>query len=231
MNRLLAVAAIGLVPVLSVGGAAGAAFLGSHAKAPVAAPPKPVRTPPPPADLFVQLAHSSRPDNGATLGGVGGVWTPILHLRVPAGHWVLQAEETIVNVGGSDYARCAIGESSKDAWNEQSTFVGDTGSATMADVIAETAAVTLPKPATVTVFCEHDTTTGYSNYPYVDAGADLWAHPAARLAAAKAGSLWTEARGRYCLAGTGSASSSASAGWAPSGGPPTCCSSVRSRSS
>jgi hypothetical protein len=186
MNRLLAVAAIGLVPVLSVGGAAGAAFLGSHAKAPVAAPVKPKPTPPPQADLFVQLAPSSSPDNGTTLGGIGGVWTPIVHLRVPAGHWVLQAEQTVVNVGGSDYARCAIGESSKDPWDEQSAFVGETGEATMADVIAETAAVTLPGPATVSVFCEHDTTTGYSNYPYVDAGADLWAHPAAGLSASEA---------------------------------------------
>lgn len=186
MNRLLAVAAIGLVPILSVGGAAGAAFLGSHAKAPVAAPVKPAPTPPPPADLFVQLAPSSSPDKGTTLGGIGEVWTPILRLRVPAGHWVLQAEETMVNVGGSDYARCVIGESSKDLWDEQSAFVGETGDATMADVIAETAAVTLPKPAFVSVFCEHDTTTGYSNYPYVDAGADLWAHPAARLAASEA---------------------------------------------
>jgi hypothetical protein len=186
MNRLLAIAAIGLVPLLSVGGAAGAALLGSHAKAPVAAPVKPKPTPQPSADLFVQLEPSSHPDNGITLGGTGGVWTPILHLRVPAGHWVLQAEQTVVNVGGSDYARCVIGENSKDPWDEQSAFVGETGSATMADVIAETAAVTLAKPATVSVICEHDTTTGYSNYPYVDAGADLWAHPAARLAASEA---------------------------------------------
>lgn len=73
MNGLLAVAPIGLVPLLSVGGAA---FLGSHAKAPVAAPVKPARTPPPPADLFVQLARSSHPDKDTTLGDSGGVWTP-----------------------------------------------------------------------------------------------------------------------------------------------------------
>jgi hypothetical protein len=186
MNRLLAIAAIGLVPVLSVGGAAGAAFLGSHAKPPVVAARGPAPTPPPPADLFVQLTPTSSPGSGTTLGATGGVWTPIMHLRVPAGHWVLQAEETIVNVGDSDYARCAIGESARDPWDEQSTFVGETGNATMAGVIAETAAVTLRKTATVSVYCEHDTTTEYSNYPYVDAGADLWAHPAARLTTSEA---------------------------------------------
>jgi hypothetical protein len=48
--------------------------------------------------------------------------------------------------------------------------------------------VTLTAPATVSVFCKHDTTSGYSNYPYIDAGADLWAHPVARLATSQAAS-------------------------------------------
>src|SRR5215470_12707023 len=37
----------------------------------------------------------------------GGVETPIMALRLPAGHWVLHADQTMVNFGPSDYGGCS----------------------------------------------------------------------------------------------------------------------------
>jgi hypothetical protein len=115
----------------------------------------------------------------------GGAETPIMTLALPAGHWVLHADQTMVNFGPSDYAGCSIGDTANTNLNTHRTMVGDpnaTGSqgpASYVTVLSETAAVSLSAPTTVTVLCEHDTSNGA--IPYIDSNADLWAHRSANL--------------------------------------------------
>jgi hypothetical protein len=192
-NKVLTYVAIVLVPVLSLGGAIGAAHYGGAAKAAPAATPTatPAATPGtrPPADLVAQLAPQQGVNPGTSLPATGGQWQAILDLRLPAGDWVLQADETIVNVGPPDFARCMIAEdtptpqdpSGRVSLDQQSTVVGNAGQAVTAAALSETAAVPLKASTTVTLFCDHRSTLPAANLPYVDPGAVLWAHPAAGL--------------------------------------------------
>ena len=115
----------------------------------------------------------------------GGVETPIMTLQLPAGHWVLHADQTMVNFGPSDYAGCTIGDTSNSSLNTHRTMVGDPnasggqGPASFVTVLSETAAVSLSAPTTVTILCEHDTSNGA--IPYIDSSADLWAHRSSNL--------------------------------------------------
>jgi hypothetical protein len=185
-NKVLTYVAIVAVPVLSLGGAIGAAHYGA-AKAAPAASPAVTPSARPPADLVTQLGRQPGANPGTSLPATGGQWRAILNLALPAGDWVLQADQTIVNIGPPDYARCMIAEDtaippdplSSIPLDQQSTVVGNSGQAVTAAALSETAAVRLPGAATVTLFCDHSQTLPAGNLPYVDPGAALWAHPAA----------------------------------------------------
>lgn len=105
-----------------------------------------------------------------SLSSTGGVETVIESLSLPAGKWMLHADNTVVdNVGGID--RCAL-------------FSGATlldqhavsGPPILGD--SETAGAVLTKTTTVSVECESDAS---GEGAYIDAGADLWAHKVSSL--------------------------------------------------
>jgi hypothetical protein len=191
--------AMGLAAVLSTAGALGAAYFGIAKHTPVVPAVTPAVTPSATlpaslADRWVELDPLPTPNHGTPLDVRAKHWTLILDLTLPAGPWVLHAEQTIVNVGQPDFARCVIATddqgSPQDALVQQTTYVGGTG--VMAAVISETAAVTLAQQATMGVFCDHDTATpATSSSPYVDPGADLWAHQSGSLIATHMVPLWT----------------------------------------
>jgi hypothetical protein len=116
----------------------------------------------------------------------GGAETPIMTLALPAGKWILHADQTIVNFGASDFAGCSLADGSNSNLNTHRTIVGDpnasgaSGASAVATTLSETAAVSLSTPTRVTVLCEHDTSSGASTY--IDANADLWAHRTSSLA-------------------------------------------------
>src|SRR5215472_14043060 len=58
-------------------------------------------------DYWEQTNHN------ITMSGTGGAATPIMTLRLPAGHWVLHADQTMVNFGPSDYAGCGINDTTQ----------------------------------------------------------------------------------------------------------------------
>jgi hypothetical protein len=129
---------------------------------------------------YWEQTHSS-----VSIGSTGGTETPIMTLALPAGHWVLHADQTMVNFGPSDYAGCSIGDTSNNNLNTHRTMVGNPsatggqGPASFVTVLSETAAVSLSAPTTITVLCEHDHSNGAT--PYIDPNADLWAHRSANL--------------------------------------------------
>jgi hypothetical protein len=131
------------------------------------------------SDYWEQTNHN------ISLSTTGGTETPIMTLALPAGHWVLHADQTIVNFGPSDYAGCTIADTATTNLNTHRTLVGNPaatgaqGPAALVTVLTETAAVSVTAPTTVTIFCEHDHSNGAT--PYIDANADLWAHRSANL--------------------------------------------------
>jgi hypothetical protein len=115
----------------------------------------------------------------------GGVETPIMTLKLPAGNWVLHADQTMVNFGPSDYAGCTIADTSNSDLNAHGSMVGDPnaagaqGPAAFMGSLSETTAVSLSAPTTVTITCSHQNTNGAT--PYINSNADLWAHRSANL--------------------------------------------------
>jgi len=115
----------------------------------------------------------------------GGVETPIMTLRLPAGNWVVHADQTIVNFGPSDYAGCTVADTSNSDLNAHGSMVGDPnangamGPAGFMGSLSETTTVSLSAPTTVTITCSHQNTNGAT--PYINANADLWAHRSANL--------------------------------------------------
>jgi hypothetical protein len=130
-------------------------------------------------DYWEQTNHN------INLSGTGGVSTPIMTLRLPAGKWVLHADQTMVNFGPSDYAGCEIGDTANSDLNAHNNIVGDPnatgaqGPAPFVDTLSETAAVSLSAPTTVTITCGHNNTNGAT--PYINSNADLWAHRSSNL--------------------------------------------------
>jgi len=179
-NKVLAYVAIIAVPVASLAGAIGAAYYGGAAKAAPAAPVATAGTPPP-QDLVAQLAPRPGVNAGTSLYGPAGDWRKILDLTLPRGRWVLQASETIVNVGPPDYTRCIIAADPATPLDQQSTYVGDSGQAATAAALSETAALTLTARASVSLYCDHRLPPAGPNLPYIDPGAVLWAHQAGSL--------------------------------------------------
>jgi hypothetical protein len=129
---------------------------------------------------YWEETHSS-----VNISTTGGVETPIMTLNLPAGKWILHADETMVNWGPSDYGGCSIGDSGNSNLNTHRTMIGSPsavgamGPASFVTVVSETAAVSLKAPSTVTVLCEHDTSNGAT--PFIDPNADLWAHRSSNL--------------------------------------------------
>jgi hypothetical protein len=130
-------------------------------------------------DYWEQTHHNIQ------IGASGGVRTLIMSRELPAGNWVLHADQTIVNFGPSDYASCSIADTSNINLNTHRTLVGNPGvagargPASYVTQLSETAAVSLSRPTTAMVTCSHDVSNGAT--PYIDANADLWAHRSARL--------------------------------------------------
>jgi hypothetical protein len=115
----------------------------------------------------------------------GAVETPILSITLPAGKWVIHADETLVNFGPSDYAGCSLADTNNPDLNNHGVMVGDPGQsgaqgpAGYMGTVPETAAVVLATKTTVTVTCSHQSSNGAT--PYVNANADIWAHKASKL--------------------------------------------------
>ena len=107
------------------------------------------------------------------LSSTGGAETVIESLSLPAGKWILHADNTVVDFAGSEIDRCALysGPTSLD-----SHAVGGAASDIFGD--SESAAAVLTTTTTVSVECESDSS---GSSAYIDAGADLWAHKASLL--------------------------------------------------
>lgn len=130
-------------------------------------------------DYWEQTHHN------INISTTGGVETPIMTLRLPAGKWVLQADQTMVNFGPSDYSGCTIADTVNSDLNAHGAMVGDPnavgalGPAAFVATMSETAAVSLSAPTTVTITCSHQNTNGAT--PYINSNADLWAHRSSNL--------------------------------------------------
>ena len=184
MGRTLTVIAIALAVATTTVSVAVSVYFSTTAKAvPVAAPtPTPSRThtvpPPPPLRDYWTQTHGK-----VTLPASAKRIKQVIAMTLPPGNWVLRAEESVYNKGPSDFVGCMIGDADTASLNSHRAIVGDptihgnVGPAPLMTVISETAAVSLKVPTRVFVRCEHDTARGAS--PYIDPGADLWAHQSA----------------------------------------------------
>ena len=130
-------------------------------------------------DYWEQTNHN------INISTAGAVETPIMTLRLPAGKWVLHADQTMVNFGSSDYSGCTIRDTANSDLDAHGTMVGDPnttgalGPGSFVASVSETAAVSLSAPTTVTITCSHQNTNGA--IPYINSNADLWAHRSANL--------------------------------------------------
>jgi hypothetical protein len=120
------------------------------------------------------------------LSTAGGVYSVVESLPLPAGKWVVHADNTMVNFGPSDYTRCQLFSGATGLPGGHAAMVGDPqlfgsqGPGAYVATVSETDGVVLTAPGTVSLECGHDNPNGST--PYIDAGAVLWAHHAASLA-------------------------------------------------
>jgi hypothetical protein len=189
MGRTLTIIAIALAVATTTISVAASVYFSTTAKAtPVAPPtptasPAPIPTPPPPPpplrDYWTQTKGK------AVLPAAAKRMKQVLVMTLPAGRWVLHADLSVYNKGPSDFVGCVIGTAGTPSLNAHHTIVGDptlkgnVGSGPLMAVLSETAAVTTKTSTQVFVKCEHDNAHG--PVPYIDAGADLWAHQSAYL--------------------------------------------------
>jgi hypothetical protein len=137
-----------------------------------------------PAATTVQ-DHWEQTHHNINISTTGGVNSPIMTLQLPAGKWVLHADQTMVNFGSSDFAGCTIADTSNSDLNAHGVMVGDPnasgamGPASIVASLSEVAAVSLSAPTTVTITCSHQNTNGAT--PYINSNADLWAHRSSNL--------------------------------------------------
>ena len=190
MGRTLTIIAIALAVATTTISVTASVYFSTTAKAtPVASPsasptptptPTPTTPPPPLRDYWTQ-AKSKVP-----LPAAAKRMKQVLVITLPPGRWVLHADLSVYNKGPSDFVGCVIGDTDTANLNAHRTVVGDpalagnVGPGTLMTVISATAAVTVATSTQVFVKCEHDTARGAA--PYIDAGADLWAHQTAYLA-------------------------------------------------
>jgi hypothetical protein len=124
--------------------------------------------------------------NMSTLGRVGNAVT-ILSANVPAGSWVIQATDDVVNFGPSDYTRCAIFNASGPLAGVTTmvgnpNLAGSQGPGSYVAALATTAYYIASTDAVLSLKCWHDNDTPDGSVaPYVDAGAAMWFHAAASL--------------------------------------------------
>jgi hypothetical protein len=189
MGRTLTIIAIVLAVVTTTVSVTMSVYFSTTAKAtPVASPaPTPsltptVTLPPPPPPLRDYWAQVP---SKVQLGAGAKRLRQVLAVTLPPGRWVLHADVSVYNKGPSDFVGCVIGDTDTPSLNAHRTIVGDptlkgnVGPAPLVGLISATAAVTIKTATRVFVKCEHDTARGAS--PYIDQGADLWAHQAAYL--------------------------------------------------
>jgi hypothetical protein len=186
MGRTLTIIAIALAVATTTVSVAVSVYFSTTAKAtPVVAPapsasPTPTATPAPPLRDYWTQTHAKV----QLLPGARRI-KQVLVMTLPPGRWVLHAELSVYNKGPSDFVGCVIGDSDTPSLNGHRTIVGDptikgnVGPASQMAFISETAAVTVKTSTRVVVKCEHDTARGAT--PYIDPGADLWAHQSAYL--------------------------------------------------
>jgi hypothetical protein len=188
MGRTLTIIAIALAVATTTISVTASVYFSTTAKAtPAASPtpsasptPTPAPPPPPPLRDYWTQARSKVP-----LPAAAKRMKQLLIIALPAGRWVLHADLSVYNKGPSDFVGCVIGDTGTPNLNAHRAVVGDptlrgnVGPAPLMAVISETAAVTVRAPTRVFVRCEHDTARGAA--PYIDAGADLWAHQSAYL--------------------------------------------------
>lgn len=186
MGRTLTIIAIALAVVTTTVSVTMSVYFSTTAKAtPAASPspapsPVPTVTPPPPLrDYWAQAPAKVQ------LPAAAKHVRQVLVMTLPPGRWVLHADLSVYNKGPSDFVGCVIGDTGTPSLNTHRTVVGDptvkgnVGPAPLVALISETAAVTVKTSTRVFVKCEHDTARGAS--PYIDPGADLWAHQSAYL--------------------------------------------------
>jgi hypothetical protein len=116
-----------------------------------------------------------------TLSSVGGVRMTVESVSLPPGQWVLSSKESIVNFGPTDYVRCGL-VGTADI-NFATSVVGDpsqpgsVGPGAMVATVANFGSVSSRQPMTISVQCDHDTSTPVGGSPpYIDADSVLWAH-------------------------------------------------------
>jgi hypothetical protein len=119
------------------------------------------------------------------LSPVGGLNTVIESLTLPAGKWIVHADNTMVNFGPSDYTRCGLFRGTTALPGGHASMVGDPnafgaqGPGVYVATVSETNGIVLSVPTKVSLGCGHDTSNGST--PYIDAGATMWAHRATSL--------------------------------------------------
>jgi hypothetical protein len=190
MGRTLTIIAIALAVATTTISVAASVYFSTTAKAtPVAAPtptasPTPSPTPPPPPPPPLR-DYWTQTKGKAVLPAAAKRMKQVLVMTLPAGRWVLHADLSVYNKGPSDFVGCVIGATGTQNLNAHHTIVGDptvkgnVGAGPLMAIISETAAVTTKTSTQVFVKCEHDNAHGSA--PYIDAGADLWAHQSAYL--------------------------------------------------
>ena len=130
-------------------------------------------------DYWEQTNHN------INMSSAGGTQAPIMTLNLPAGRWILHADQTMVNFGPSDYAGCTISDPSNPDLNSHGTIVGDPnaagawGPASFVASLSETVAVSLSATTTVSVSCDHQNSNGST--PYINSNADSRAHRSSNL--------------------------------------------------
>jgi len=190
MGRTLTIIAIALAVATTTISVTMSVYFSTTAKATAVVSPAPsaspspspthTATPPPPLRDYWTQTHSKV----QLVTGAKRI-KQVLVMTLPAGRWVLHADLSVYNNGPSDFVGCVIGDTDTASLNGHRTIVGDptlrgnVGPAPLVALISETAAVTVKTSTRVFVKCEHDTARGAS--PYIDPGADLWAHQSAYL--------------------------------------------------
>ena len=150
--------ALGVVAVMAVGAGSGIAYAASSGITSTT------------SDALIRTTSNTN------MSATPGVQTTIEALTLPAGKWVVHADNTMVNFGALDIDRCTI-FSGSNLLDAHATNIGNTASEVGS--ASETGTVVLAAATKVSVQCEHDTANGSSSY--VDADAVLWAHRATSI--------------------------------------------------
>src|SRR5260370_32758148 len=122
MGGTLTGSAIALAVATTTGSVAVSVSFSTTAKAvPVAAPaPSHAVPPPPPLRDYWTQTHSK-----VTLPAGATHVKQVIAMTLPAGNWVLRADESVYNKGPSDFVGCMIGDTATPGLNSHRAIVGD----------------------------------------------------------------------------------------------------------